>query len=60
MEEPSTDLLNSLATVMRSLKDHQVVKVRDTLLQMREHPAIVDMVEREIRWRALPRVFGEN
>jgi hypothetical protein len=57
MEEPSKDLLNSLSTVVRSLKDHQVVKIRDTLLQMKEHPAIVATVERELRWRALPPVL---
>lgn len=46
-------MLNSLATVLRSLKDRQVVKIRDTLLEMQEHPTVIAMVERELRWRAV-------
>ena len=57
MEEPSKDLLNSLANVARSLKDNQVVKLRDQLIKAQgEHPALIAVVEREIRWRSLPRV----
>jgi hypothetical protein len=41
---------------MRTLKDRQLLKVRNQLNQMHEHPALIAVVEREIRWRSLPRV----
>jgi hypothetical protein len=56
VEEPSKDVLNSLANVVRTLKDSQVVKIRDQLKETQEHPALIAVVEREIRWRKLPRV----
>lgn len=51
MHEPSNELLSSVAKNVRLLKDRQIVTMLDRLRELSEHPTIIAMFEREIRWR---------
>lgn len=59
VEEPSRDLLSSVAKFARSLTGRQIVYILHRLIETKEHPAVVAIVDCEIRWR-LPQKIHET